>query len=627
MNGAGDRGGGDGLSDVITIIHYNDVYNVEDRKEEPRAGAPRFVSAVKSFSALNPLVLFSGDVYSPSMLSTFTKGEHMNKVLNLLGTHCAVLGNHEFDFGLEILKQRLSECDFPWLMSNVIDNETGRPLGEGKISHAIQWGGKKVGLMGLVEQEWLETLASVDPEEITYLDYCEVGHKLGAQLRNEGCDYVIALTHMRTPNDIRLAEEVDEIDLILGGHDHVYEVTYINNKYIVKSGTDFRQFSKISVDFSKPGKPDVRIEEINVTSQYEPDMSTVEALRPYDSIMEGKLDEELGHFAVELDARFGVIRTQETNMGNWICDVLLAATGTDCVLLNSGTFRSDKIHPPGPFTFKDLVQVLPDVTATVVLELTGEQLWLALENAVCKYPKLEGRFPQVAGLSFAFDPEKPPGSRVDPKFVRIGDEYLDFELKYSMATKQYLQKGCDGYTVFQNVPILVDDEDSPELGLAIQNHFEAIKMKTLSKRHTRHRQSLVTLSRRHSLIKSLQDEQDVPSPIRRASLVSSISCDHMSHLSHPPHHPHFHSHSPTPTHPRMSRRASLDDLENETCLMAPKLENRIVILTPEKRRELSLERQLVESDIMIPEEDNECGSPSRNNSIDATGNNGMNATA
>uniref|UniRef100_A0A8D8Y889 Uncharacterized protein n=1 Tax=Cacopsylla melanoneura TaxID=428564 RepID=A0A8D8Y889_9HEMI len=150
-------------------------------------------------------------------------------------------------------------------------------------------------------------------------------------------------------------------------------------------------------------------------------------------------------------------------------------------------------------------------------------------------------------------------------------------------------------------------------------------MKTNSKSHTRHRQSLVTLSRRHSLIKSLQDEQDVPSPIRRASLVSSMSCDHMAHLSHPPHHPHFHSHSPTPSHPRMSRRASLDDLENETCLMAPKIENRIVILTPEKRRELSLERQLVESDTMIPEEDNECGSPSRNNSID-TGNNGIDAT-
>uniref|UniRef100_A0A8D8ZQ47 Trifunctional nucleotide phosphoesterase protein YfkN n=2 Tax=Cacopsylla melanoneura TaxID=428564 RepID=A0A8D8ZQ47_9HEMI len=455
MNGAGDGGGGGGPSDVITIIHYNDVYNVEDRKEEPRAGAPRFVSAVKSFSALNPLILFSGDVYSPSMLSTFTKGEHMNKVLNLLGTHCAVLGNHEFDFGLEILRQRLSECNFPWLMSNVIDNETGRPLGEGKISHAVQWGGKKVGLMGLVEQEWLETLASVDPEEITYLDYCEVGHKLGAQLRSEGCDYVIALTHMRTPNDIRLAEEVDEIDLILGGHDHVYEVTYINNKYIIKSGTDFRQFSKISVDFSKPGRPDVRIEEINVTSQYEPDMSTIEALQPYSSIMEGKLDEELGHFAVELDARFAVIRTHETNMGNWICDVLLAATGTDCVLLNSGTFRSDKVYDRGPFTLGDLVKLLPIRDPTVVIQVTGEQLWLALENAVCKYPKLEGRFPQVAGLSFAFDPEKPPGSRVDPKFVRIGDEYLDFELKYSMATKQYLQKGCDGYTVFQNVPVLV----------------------------------------------------------------------------------------------------------------------------------------------------------------------------
>lgn len=55
----------------------------------------------------------------------------------------------------------------------------------------------------------------------------------------------------------------------------------------------------------------------------------------------------------------------------------------------------------------------------------GEQIYRALENGVSQYPKLEGRFPQVSGISFAFDPKKPPGSRIDPKFIKIGDEYLD----------------------------------------------------------------------------------------------------------------------------------------------------------------------------------------------------------
>ena len=74
-----------------------------------------------------------------------------------------------------------------------------------------------------MEKEWLDTLATINPEEVTYTDYVEAGRMLAKELREKGCHAVIALTHMRTPNDVRLAEEVDEIDLILGGHDHVYE--------------------------------------------------------------------------------------------------------------------------------------------------------------------------------------------------------------------------------------------------------------------------------------------------------------------------------------------------------------------------------------------------------------------
>lgn len=90
---------------------------------------------------------------------------------------------------------------------------------------------------------------------------------------------------MRTPNDIKLAENCNDIDLILGGHDHVYEIKYINNKYIVKSGTDFRQFSKITVNLEKAnGTPEVTIEEINVTSVYTEDMKLKEKLDKYTSM-------------------------------------------------------------------------------------------------------------------------------------------------------------------------------------------------------------------------------------------------------------------------------------------------------------------------------------------------------
>lgn len=88
---------------------------------------------------------------------------------------------------------------------------------------------------------------------------------------------------MRTPNDVKLAENCDEIDLILGGHDHVYEVLEVNNKKVVKSGTDFRQFSKITVNFDKVGKPEISIEEVNVTSDITEDSNLKEKLDKYSS--------------------------------------------------------------------------------------------------------------------------------------------------------------------------------------------------------------------------------------------------------------------------------------------------------------------------------------------------------
>ena len=75
-----------------------------------------------------------------------------------------------------------------------------------------------------MEKEWLDTLAAINPNEVTYTDYVEIGDILATKLRNEEkCDIVIALTHMRNPNDLILAEKVPKIDLILGGHDHDVE--------------------------------------------------------------------------------------------------------------------------------------------------------------------------------------------------------------------------------------------------------------------------------------------------------------------------------------------------------------------------------------------------------------------
>jgi 5'-nucleotidase len=120
-----------------------------------------------------------------------------------------------------------------------------------------------------MEQEWMETLSTIDFEDLNYESFVECGTRLAKRLRheevniqklqshhifffinlknNQKVDYVIALTHMRLPNDIILAEDVPEIDLILGGHDHNYICELINATWVIKSGTDFRDLSLIEM--------------------------------------------------------------------------------------------------------------------------------------------------------------------------------------------------------------------------------------------------------------------------------------------------------------------------------------------------------------------------------------------
>ncbi|UYV70694.1 hypothetical protein LAZ67_8000291 [Cordylochernes scorpioides] len=557
-----------GPGTAVTILHFNDCYNVESRREEPVGGAARFATALRQFSHLDPLILFSGDIIAPSIMSTFTKGEQMLPVLNSLNIHCAVYGNHEFDFGVEHLSQFAAQTSFPWLMSNVLDTSTQRPLAEGRPWSVMFHGGRKFGLVGLVEEEWLATLATIEPDDVTYLDFVAEGRRLARFLKDkptvlqEKVDYVIALTHMRTPNDSRLAANVDEIDLILGGHDHDYEIKKVNDKLIVKSGTDFRQFSRITLDFSRGTEVGVEVEAIDVTSEYAEDPTLAQQLEQYKHMVEGKMDDVLGVFHTDLDGRFSVIRTQESNLGNFVADVMLSATHSDLALLNSGTLRSDCLHPRGDFTLRDLVTVLPMMDSLIVLNVTGEVVWKCLENGVSQYPSLEGRFPQVSGVKFSFDPSRPPGQRVNPRYIKVGDEYLDLEQKYRLVTKSYMHKGRDGYDMLKDAEVLMGEDESPELRTAIQNHFQAIKVVTGAvHQKSRHRQSLVCLSRRHSIVKMYGEGPALPrNPLSRGFSLDAAGRRGLF---------------------LAQQKPSIDKIEHEQCLLEPRVEGRIRIHTEE----------------------------------------------
>ncbi|KAK3727236.1 hypothetical protein QZH41_019303 [Actinostola sp. cb2023] len=462
---------------VLTILHFNDVYNIEPREKEPIGGAARFAHKLASYRHLNPLTVFSGDVLNPSMMSSVTKGKHMVPVLNSLNIDVAVYGNHDFDFGVDDLIEFNEATNFPWLMSNVIDKTSDGPLANGDITKMLEWNGTKasIGFIGLVEEEWLATLATIDPSEVIFQDYATRGTELAKQLRDEGATLVIAITHMRIPNDTRLAEASVGIDLILGGHDHHYEVKDVNGIKIIKSGSDFREFSKITINFSEDNNFNITdVERIEITSEVPEDPELKAVVDKYMDVMKESMEETLGHVEVELDGRFASLRTKETNLGNFVTDIMHNVSKADVVLLNSGTLRSDELHPPGVFKKKvssqaALVAILPmpdsmvvieisvyHILAVIILSCPGKQLLRALENGVSQWPKLEGRFPQISGMKFAFNPDLKPGNRVVKDSVVIGTDELDLNKLYKLCTKSYIAKGKDGYDVFAECKILVN---------------------------------------------------------------------------------------------------------------------------------------------------------------------------
>ena len=280
---------------------------------------------------------------------------------------------------------------------------------------------------------------------------------------------------MRWPNDCLLAESVPEIDLILGGHDHDYQIRKINNKLCVKSGTDFREFSKIDINFIGSEKFQIECKKISVNSfDFEEEPKLKQELEKYSIVVDSQMDQILCDINTDLDGRFGSIRSRETNLGNLISDIALVVTGSEAVLFNSGMFRSDQIHPRGPFKFRDLVRILPMMDELVVLNISGKQLWKALEGGLSRWPILDGRFAQISRIRYDFDPRKPVGSRIDPKTIRIGDKCLDFEKKYRLLTEEFLRKGKDGYQVFLECEVLLSDEQCPNVTTLVKNYFESV---------------------------------------------------------------------------------------------------------------------------------------------------------
>mmetsp|Transcript_27819 Transcript_27819/g.47100 ORF Transcript_27819/g.47100 Transcript_27819/m.47100 type:complete len:669 (-) Transcript_27819:178-2184(-) len=478
------KGGSDDAKEFV-ILHFNDVYNIQPVNEKSGGGASRFYTMVEKYRSMRPLILFSGDCFAPSVMSTITHGKHMPPVLNKIGIHVSMYGNHDFDFGEEKGMELTKSTKFPWLLSNIFRLATGERLGDALDMVMVKHCGMKVGIFGVAE-DWTNTLPTLPEGGVRYVDFVQHSRKMVAKCKSLGADLVIALTHSRIQNDELLAKKVQGIDLILGGHDHLYAVEQIEpyRQVVVKSGSDFHDMTIIRVKTdsdrldTKDGLHGARAtfvtERIIIGPEVpkHPEMESV--VKELSAETDKKFSVVMGRIECDLDCSFEVVRKEECAVGNFLADLIRQAYGCDIGYMVGGGIRSNQVFPKGPFTFKDIMSVLPFQDPCGVVRITGAQLVKCLEHGLRSYPKLDGRFPHVSGIRFVHDPSKPAGSRVVKVVVVRADgseRALDMKEKYKVATRGYLVQGGDGYQSFSEGEVLVGDEQGHSLSFLLRNFF------------------------------------------------------------------------------------------------------------------------------------------------------------
>ncbi len=459
----------------LTILHVNDVYEISP--DRGHGGLAELMTLIKQERARGETTILSlgGDLISPSVMSGLSKGKQMVDLFNALGLGVAVYGNHEFDFGNEVLAERVAESDFPWLATNVLGAD-GKPAAGAQAYWTVKVGDYTLGFFGLLTPD-TDVLSSPGPD-ITFKPALETAEQAVKDLKEQGADVIIAVTHLTIAKDREIAAKVGGINVILGGHEHVPISYYENGVLIVKSGTDAQYLGVVDLVIDTvEGRRGPRLVvypqwRMASTRGVEPDPEIGKLVAAYEEALDKELDVPVGKTEVALDSVRANVRTKETTMGNLIADAIRAGVGADVGLTNGGGIRGDKVYEPGTtLTRKDVLSELPFGNVIVLVELSGADLKAALENGVSRVEDTAGRFPQVSGMSFTFDVSKPVGQRIDE--VKIGGQALDPARMYTVATNDFMLGGGDGYASLGNGKVLIDSSAATLMATTVMNYIAA----------------------------------------------------------------------------------------------------------------------------------------------------------
>jgi 5'-nucleotidase len=455
----------------LTLLQINDDYVLGPVDGGRRGGMARLATLVREVKRENPTTIFAigGDFLSPSVESTFLHGSQMVAALDAVGLDFATFGNHEFDFGPAVLLDRMKESKFRWLSANVVDRRSGRPFGGASPDTLLTLGGLRVGVFGLTMVDAART--SRPGPDIAFNPPLAAGQEAAARLRAQGAQVVVAVTHQEIAEDKALAAAAD-VDVILGGHEHDPMVAEEGKTLITKGGSDARYLVQVDLWLTREGKLVERSWRFRELSRrVASDPAVEELVRAYGARLDRELDVVIGRTDVPLEARTSRLRTQETNVGDFVADRVREWLGADAAFVNGGAIRTNRIVPAGPLTKRDVHSLLPFTDVVLKLELRGRDLRSALEHGLAQTDREGGGFLQISGVRFVWDPRRAPGQRVVS--ISVGARPLEDEMTYSVAVPSYLVRGGDGYTAFARGKVVINESSGPQVAQIVMDAIVA----------------------------------------------------------------------------------------------------------------------------------------------------------
>ena len=414
----------------------------------------------------NVIVLDAGDQFQGSLMYTTYKGAVEAEFMEKIGFDAMAVGNHEFDDGPDGLGDFLDKVSFPVVSGNLDVSRNNRLGGRVQNHVVLEVGGEKIGIISALATDTVDT-SSPGPDVI-FQDEIDSLKADVAALEAEGVTKIIALNHVGYAKDMEIAAQVAGVDLVIGGHSHTYlsasdpkrhgpYPTWVDAEAggivpVVQAYAYSKYVGHVELTFDDAGNlvyagGDTILLDASVTPDPDIEARVAELAGPIEALK----SRVVASTPVNLDGSRETCRVVECALGNLIAEAMLDRVkdqGITIAFQNGGGIRAS--IEAGEITMGAVLAVLPFQNTLSTFQVTGAQVVEALENGVSRIEDVAGRFAQVAGLKYSFDPAAEPGARVSDVMVRDGDNWVPIDLAetYGAVTNNYVRQGGDGFRVF-----------------------------------------------------------------------------------------------------------------------------------------------------------------------------------